>query len=95
MSAEIHTGPRIHPQPDAQPEPLPAATVTGLASVLPQILAAHVKQDPPVARTRCERSSPESNDGALGEGSREQVAADAPATPSPAGEACAEEHGWG
>jgi hypothetical protein len=52
------------PQPVVQPEPLPAATVTALARLLAQMLVADLKQDPPVVSTRCERISPESNDGA-------------------------------
>ncbi len=48
MSAEIAAGAPIHPQPEAQQESPPAATVTALATLLAHMLVADLKQYPPV-----------------------------------------------
>ena len=79
MSAEIPTDARIHPQPDAQQvEPLPAATVTALATLLAHMLVADLKQYQPVWPAPRSGGAPESTVVTRGGSNRELLAADPP-----------------
>ena len=78
MSAEIPAGAPIHPRPEAQQEPLPAATVTALATLLAHMLVADLKQYPPVGPAPRSGSAPESTVVTRGGRNRELVAADPP-----------------
>jgi hypothetical protein len=79
VSAAIPTEARIHPQPDApQVTPLPAATVTALATLLAHLLVADLQQYPPGGRAPRRGGSPESAGVTIGGGVRELVAAAPP-----------------